>query len=99
MTAYLALLLVAESEDLEVYTWVTLIVASEVFHCLYSFAQLANMLHLAATAALMGVAYAQNSLSLPTVDLGYEIYRAAGFNVRPCLRHLFASLTRYQGYW
>ncbi|CAO2656079.1 Nn.00g048820.m01.CDS01 [Neocucurbitaria sp. VM-36] len=30
-------------------------------------------------AALLGAVYAQNS-SLPTVDLGYEIYRAAGFN-------------------
>jgi acetylcholinesterase len=39
------------------------------------------MLHLAAAAALLGVAYAQNS-TLPTVDLGYEIYRASTFNVR-----------------
>lgn len=31
-------------------------------------------------AALVGVACAQ-STSLPTVDLGYEIYRATGFNV------------------
>jgi hypothetical protein len=40
------------------------------------------MLQLAvAAAALIGAAYAQNS-SLPTVDLGYEIYQASGFNVR-----------------
>ncbi|CAN9389432.1 unnamed protein product [Alternaria alternata] len=37
------------------------------------------MLQLAAAAALIGAAYAQNS-SLPTVDLGYEIYQASGFN-------------------
>lgn len=35
---------------------------------------------LVATAALLGVSFAQNS-SLPEVDLGYEIYRAASFNV------------------
>ena len=29
---------------------------------------------------LVGAAFAQNT-SLPTVDLGYEIYRASGFNV------------------
>ena len=99
MTTYLALLLVAESEELEVYTWVALVVASKVAYCFYTFAQLAKMLHLAAAAALMGAAYAQNSSSLPTVDLGYEIYRAAGFNVRRCSRHIFASLTHYQGHW
>lgn len=38
----------------------------------------------AATAALVGSVYAQNSSSLPTVDLGYQVYRASGFNVR-CL--------------
>ncbi|KAG9380385.1 PnbA Carboxylesterase type B [Pyrenophora tritici-repentis] len=37
------------------------------------------MLYLATAAALMGAVYAQNS-SLPTIDLGYEIYRASGFN-------------------
>jgi acetylcholinesterase len=41
------------------------------------------MLQLAAAAALIGAAYAQHS-SLPTVDLGYEIYQASGFNVRVC---------------
>lgn len=41
------------------------------------------MLRLAATAALLGAAvYAQDSASLPTVDLGYQVYRASGFNVR-----------------
>ena len=42
-----------------------------------------NMLKLFSTAALLGAAFAQssNSSSLPTVDLGYEIYRAATFNV------------------
>jgi len=35
---------------------------------------------LGAVAALLGAVYAQNT-SLPTVDLGYEIYRASGFNV------------------
>ncbi|EUC41839.1 hypothetical protein COCMIDRAFT_8509 [Bipolaris oryzae ATCC 44560] len=34
----------------------------------------------AATAALLGAVYAQNSSSLPTVDLGYQVYRASGFN-------------------
>ncbi|KAF1843649.1 carboxylesterase family protein-like protein [Cucurbitaria berberidis CBS 394.84] len=37
------------------------------------------MLKIFGAAALLGAVYAQNS-SLPTVDLGYEIYRAAGFN-------------------
>lgn len=37
------------------------------------------MLRVLGTAALAGAVYAQNS-SLPTVDLGYEIYRAASFN-------------------
>lgn len=36
----------------------------------------------AATAALVGAVYAQDLSSLPTVDLGYQIYRASGFNVR-----------------
>ena len=40
-----------------------------------------NMLKLFSAAALLGAAFAQNSSSLPTVDLGYEIYRAANFNV------------------
>lgn len=42
-----------------------------------------SMLKLFSTAALLGAAFAQssNSSSLPTVDLGYEIYRAATFNV------------------
>jgi hypothetical protein len=39
-----------------------------------------KMLHLAVAAALISAAYAQNS-TLPTVDLGYEIYRASSFNV------------------
>ena len=39
------------------------------------------MLKLFSAAALLGAAFAQNSSSLPTVDLGYEIYRAASFNV------------------
>lgn len=39
------------------------------------------MLKLFTAAALLGAAYAQNSSALPTVDLGYEIYRAATFNV------------------
>lgn len=33
------------------------------------------------TAALLGAAFAQNPSALPTVDLGYEIYQAASFNV------------------
>jgi hypothetical protein len=33
------------------------------------------------TAALVAAVCAQNS-SLPTVDLGYEIYRASSYNVR-----------------
>ncbi|KAJ4365578.1 hypothetical protein N0V83_008198 [Neocucurbitaria cava] len=37
------------------------------------------MLKIFGAAALLGAVYAQNS-SLPTVDLGYEIYRAASFN-------------------
>ncbi|KAI8939663.1 hypothetical protein NX059_003420 [Plenodomus lindquistii] len=37
------------------------------------------MMKLFAAAALLGASWAQNS-SLPEVDLGYEIYRAAGFN-------------------
>ncbi|KAH6714768.1 carboxylesterase family protein-like protein, partial [Leptodontidium sp. MPI-SDFR-AT-0119] len=37
------------------------------------------MLRLLSVAALFGAVYAQNS-SLPEVDLGYEVYRAAGFN-------------------
>lgn len=42
------------------------------------------MFKLFSAAALLGAAFAQNSnsTSLPTVDLGYEIYRAATFNVR-----------------
>ncbi len=39
-----------------------------------------NMLRTLGFAALLGAALAQNT-SLPTVDLGYEIYRAADFNV------------------
>lgn len=42
------------------------------------------MLKLLGAAALLGAVYAQNS-SLPEVDLGYEVYRAAGFNVRSSL--------------
>ncbi|KAF9701169.1 hypothetical protein EKO04_000475 [Ascochyta lentis] len=38
------------------------------------------MLKLFSAAALLGAAFAQNSSALPTVDLGYEIYRAATFN-------------------
>jgi acetylcholinesterase len=42
-----------------------------------------NMLKLLGTAAaLLGAVHAQNSTSLPEVDLGYEIYKAASFNVR-----------------
>ncbi|KAH7417834.1 carboxylesterase family protein-like protein [Cadophora sp. MPI-SDFR-AT-0126] len=37
------------------------------------------VLRLLSVAALFGAIYAQNS-SLPEVDLGYEIYRASGFN-------------------
>ncbi|KAF2827253.1 alpha/beta-hydrolase [Ophiobolus disseminans] len=37
------------------------------------------MLKLLSAAALLGAVYAQN-VSLPEIDLGYEIYRAAGFN-------------------
>ena len=45
------------------------------------------MLRLATAAALLGATYAQYAQQspLPTVDLGYQVYRAAGFNVR-CLR-------------
>lgn len=41
----------------------------------------------ATAAALWGAAaYAQDSSSsLPTVDLGYQVYRATGFNVRVLL--------------
>jgi len=41
---------------------------------------------LAAT-ALAGAAFAHSSSLLPQVDLGYEIYRASGFNVshRSCM--------------
>ena len=39
------------------------------------------MLSLLTAAALFGAVFAQNS-TLPEVDLGYEVYRAAGFNVR-----------------
>lgn len=39
------------------------------------------MLKLLSAATLLGAVFAQNSSSLPTVDLGYEIYRAATFNV------------------
>jgi hypothetical protein len=45
------------------------------------------MLKLLATTALLGAACAQNK-SLPEVDLGYEVYRAAGFNVRSYQRLL-----------
>ncbi|KAJ4984093.1 carboxylesterase family protein [Stagonosporopsis vannaccii] len=38
------------------------------------------MLKLFTAAALLGAAFAQNSSSLPIVDLGYEIYQAAAFN-------------------
>jgi hypothetical protein len=38
------------------------------------------MLKLLGVAALLGAVYAQNA-SLPEVDLGYEVYRATGFNV------------------
>ncbi|KAH7393917.1 Alpha/Beta hydrolase protein [Phaeosphaeria sp. MPI-PUGE-AT-0046c] len=37
------------------------------------------MMKLLAGAALLGAAYAQND-TLPQIDLGYEIYQAAGFN-------------------
>jgi acetylcholinesterase len=41
------------------------------------------MVKLFGAVALLGaVAHAQNTTSLPEVDLGYEIYRAASFNVR-----------------
>jgi acetylcholinesterase len=41
------------------------------------------MLKFWSAAALLGAVYAQQSATtLPTVDLGYEVYRAAGFNVR-----------------
>lgn len=41
------------------------------------------MLKLIGAMALLGAAaHAQNTTSLPQVDLGYEIYRAASFNVR-----------------
>jgi hypothetical protein len=40
-----------------------------------------SMVKLLATVALLGAACAQN-ISLPEVDLGYQIYRAASFNVR-----------------
>ncbi len=39
-----------------------------------------NMLRTLGFAALLGAVLAQNT-SLPTVDLGYEMYRAADFNV------------------
>ncbi len=42
----------------------------------------AVMLKLVSVAVLLGAAVAQNASALPTVDLGYEIYQAAGFNVR-----------------
>lgn len=38
------------------------------------------MLKIFGAVALLGAAYAQEYSSLPTVDLGYEIYRAADFN-------------------
>lgn len=38
------------------------------------------MMNLLVGAALLGAAYAQNN-ALPQIDLGYEIYQAAGFNV------------------
>jgi acetylcholinesterase len=40
-----------------------------------------NMLRLIGAAALLGTAVAQN-VTLPEIDLGYEVYQAAGFNVR-----------------
>jgi hypothetical protein len=41
------------------------------------------MVKLFGAVALLGaVTHAQNTTSLPEVDLGYEIYRAASFNVR-----------------
>jgi acetylcholinesterase len=48
---------------------------------LTTYTHVANMLTLLGVAALLGSVYAQNA-SLPQIDLGYEIYRAAGFNVR-----------------
>jgi hypothetical protein len=39
------------------------------------------MLKLFGVAALLGAVHAQ-STPLPEIDLGYEIYQAAGFNVR-----------------
>jgi acetylcholinesterase len=41
------------------------------------------MIKLLGAVALLGAVHAQNSAPLPEVDLGYEIYRAASFNVRP----------------
>jgi acetylcholinesterase len=54
------------------------------------------MLKLLATASLLGAACAQNT-SLPEVDLGYQVYRAASFNVRSYLTPFFTIwLTRSQ---
>jgi hypothetical protein len=39
------------------------------------------MLRLIGAAALLGTAFAQNG-TLPQIDLGYEVYQAASFNVR-----------------
>lgn len=39
------------------------------------------MMNILATAALVGAALAAQNTSLPKVDLGYEIYQAASFNV------------------
>jgi hypothetical protein len=46
-----------------------------------------TMMNFLVGAALLGAAYAQND-ALPQIDLGYEIYQAAGFNV--CF-HIFFS--------
>lgn len=39
------------------------------------------MIKLIIAAALIGAVCAQNT-SLPTVDLGYQVYKASAFNVR-----------------
>ena len=53
------------------------------------------MLKLLGAATLLGAVFAQNS-SLPEVDLGYEVYRAAGFNVRTVLIFLMRFVNRKQ---
>ncbi|KAF2033354.1 alpha/beta-hydrolase [Setomelanomma holmii] len=54
-----------------------------------------RMLKLFGAAALVGAVYAQNA-SLPQVDLGYEIYQAAGFNACYLVLSCFLITNTYQ---